>query len=77
MIKAKAFIALILALCLLNSEVYGKPDPQLFEAGTLALAGVAIANSQRCGETAGCHKGYCWTYCGLSFSSGEWCYTKF
>merc|ERR1719411_1322556 len=23
----------------------------------------------------GCHKGYCWSYCGLSWTSGEWCYT--
>ncbi|OXA48685.1 Allergen Tha p 2 [Folsomia candida] len=23
----------------------------------------------------GCHKKLCWAYCGLSYTSGEWCYT--
>lgn len=30
---------------------------------------------QGCASTAGCKGTYCWTYCGLSLSSGEWCYT--
>lgn len=21
------------------------------------------------------HKGYCWAWCGISLSGGEWCYT--
>lgn len=25
--------------------------------------------------SAGCRKGSCWKYCGLSLYSGEWCYT--
>ena len=24
----------------------------------------------------GCHKGECWAYCGASWTSGDWCYTK-
>lgn len=35
----------------------------------------SIANLSSCSETAGCHKGYCWAWCGFSLSSGGWCYT--
>lgn len=70
---------IIFVLSLLTIKVFGKPEPQLPLAGAVfgigALAGVAIDNSQRCAFEAGCHKGYCWTYCGLSLSSGDWCYT--
>jgi len=24
----------------------------------------------------GCHQGYCWSYCGFSWQSGEWCWTE-
>lgn len=35
----------------------------------------SIMNSLKCSEEAGCHKGYCWAWCGVSLSGGEWCYT--
>ncbi|XP_055306973.1 allergen Tha p 2-like [Sitodiplosis mosellana] len=35
----------------------------------------SIANSNACSEKAGCHKGYCWAWCGVSLTGGEWCYT--
>lgn len=35
----------------------------------------SIINSIRCSEEAGCHNGYCWAWCGVSLSGGEWCYT--
>lgn len=38
------------------------------------LAGQAAANSFKCADRAGCHNGYCWTYCGLLLGT-EWCYT--
>lgn len=38
--------------------------------------GDSIANSLECSEVAGCHKGYCWAWCGVSMSGGEWCYTS-
>lgn len=40
-----------------------------------ALTGVAIDNSFKCSDNGGCYKGYCWNYCGLSLSSGDWCYS--
>lgn len=32
-------------------------------------------NAFKCSEKAGCHRGYCWAWCGVSLSKGEWCYT--
>lgn len=39
-----------------------------------------ISNAGRCvdgppGRNYGCHRGGCWAYCGISMTSGEWCYT--
>lgn len=49
--------------------------------GSMALGGAiggfgtaSILNSQYCG-TSGCHKGYCYSYCGISNENGDWCYT--
>lgn len=39
------------------------------------LTTLAISNAGKCSEIYGCWKGYCWTYCGLSLSRGDWCYT--
>lgn len=39
------------------------------------LAAESIINSGKCSTEAGCHKGYCWAWCGVSLSDGEWCYT--
>lgn len=39
------------------------------------LTGVAINNAYKCSEETGCYRGYCWAWCGLSLSSGDWCYT--
>lgn len=39
--------------------------------------GVAIgktAQGERCRDY-GCHKGYCWAWCGITHDHGEWCYT--
>lgn len=57
-------------LCLFKNKVNGL-------GGGFTDIGVAIgsATSNSCGTEAGCHKGKCWTWCGLSLSSGEWCYT--
>lgn len=32
-------------------------------------------NAFECAQKGGCHRGYCWAYCGVSLSGGEWCYT--
>lgn len=67
----------LLVVCLLNNGVNGEPGAHLVGLlfGGAALAGVAIDNSQKCADVAGCHKGYCWTYCGIALNGGEWCYT--
>lgn len=41
----------------------------------VGLASLSIANADKCSVTAGCFKGRCWAWCGVSLSSGEWCYT--
>lgn len=41
----------------------------------IGLASLSIANSNKCSATAGCHKGFCWAWCGVSLTGGEWCYT--
>lgn len=41
----------------------------------VSLASISIANSNKCSVEAGCHKGKCWAWCGVSLSDGEWCYT--
>lgn len=41
----------------------------------VGLATMSISNSFKCSATAGCFKGYCWTWCGVSLTDGEWCYT--
>lgn len=41
----------------------------------VGLASMSIANSNKCSVEAGCHKGKCWAWCGVSLSDGEWCYT--
>lgn len=38
------------------------------------FSGFAIYESTQCGKS-GCYKGYCYSYCGLSNESGDWCYT--
>lgn len=35
----------------------------------------ALESLDGCSKKTGCHMGYCWAYCGLSLSSGDWCYT--
>lgn len=41
---------------------------------TVGLAVPAIVNSFECGQF-GCLNGRCWSYCGVSLTGGEWCYT--
>lgn len=41
----------------------------------VGLASMSIANSNKCSAIAGCNKGYCWAWCGVSLTDGEWCYT--
>lgn len=41
----------------------------------IGLASMSIANANKCSATAGCHKGKCWAWCGVSMTDGEWCYT--
>lgn len=41
----------------------------------IGLASMSIANTNKCSVTAGCNKGFCWAWCGVSLSDGEWCYT--
>lgn len=41
----------------------------------VGLASMSISNSQKCSVEAGCQKGKCWAWCGVSLSNGEWCYT--
>lgn len=68
-----AFMLLILCVSDIRLVLAG---PIIGEAVIgVTLAAVAIANSQQCSEVAGCYKGYCWAYCGLSLGSGDWCYT--
>lgn len=48
--------------------------------GAVAGAGVnwiaqSIQNSFECSQQTGCHKGYCWNWCGVSLTGGEWCYS--
>lgn len=38
-------------------------------------AAQSVANAFECRKQAGCHKGYCWAWCGKSLIGGEWCYT--
>lgn len=63
-------------------EVYGnRTKRELIAAAAVAviygvgLASMSIANSQKCSVEAGCHKGKCWAWCGVSLSDGEWCFT--
>ncbi|XP_031626819.1 allergen Tha p 2-like [Contarinia nasturtii] len=51
---------------------------QLSDAGIgvgVDLISKSITNAFECAAKAGCHKGYCWTWCGASLTGGEWCYT--
>lgn len=41
---------------------------------TTYMSAKAIFNSKECGKS-GCYQGYCYSYCGLSNYSGDWCYT--
>lgn len=41
----------------------------------VGLASMSVANSNKCSLGAGCHRGKCWAWCGVSLSDGEWCYT--
>lgn len=41
----------------------------------IGLATTSILNAFECSETAGCNRGYCWGWCGVSLKDGEWCYT--
>ncbi|XP_055326679.1 allergen Tha p 2-like [Sitodiplosis mosellana] len=65
-------------------------DLEMFEAGLnrtkrqLGDAGIgvgvdwvtkSITNAFECSEKAGCQKGHCWAWCGVSLTGGEWCYT--
>lgn len=67
-------VYVFLALILLNSEVNGKPQWLEATAAAGIMVGTAISNSQKCSEFAGCHRGNCWSWCGLDLSGGEWCY---
>lgn len=50
-------------------------DPVIPISLAAALGAVSIINSGKCSNQAGCHNGYCWAWCGVSLSDGEWCYT--
>lgn len=41
----------------------------------VGLISMSISNQNKCSVSAGCHKGYCWAWCGVSLTDGEWCYT--
>lgn len=41
----------------------------------VGLASMSISNANKCSATAGCFNGYCWAWCGVSLTDGEWCYT--
>lgn len=41
----------------------------------IGLISMSISNQNKCSVTAGCHKSYCWAWCGVNLSGGEWCYT--
>lgn len=41
----------------------------------VGLASLSIANQNKCSVNAGCFKGHCWAWCGVSLSDGEWCFT--
>ncbi len=59
-----------------SSNITGRGWPGFFIlVGAIAFATVAIINAGKCSEKGGCYKGYCWAYCGLSLSNGDWCYT--
>lgn len=72
----------VLFACLLMNHlsdgVFGKPEPQIVTAlvtsGVLA-GGASLTNAFKCSNGRGCHKGYCWAWCGADLSSGDWCYT--
>lgn len=65
----------------LNKAVRNRTERDLGATAVVAviygvgLASISIANSRKCSATAGCFKGYCWAWCGVSLTSGEWCYT--
>lgn len=63
-----AFLVVILAAVCINHSV-----DAILEVINQYVA-ENIANGM-CSATAGCTKGYCWAYCGVSLSSGSWCYT--
>lgn len=42
---------------------------------SIGLASMSISNSRKCSATAGCFNGFCWAWCGVSLTGGEWCYT--
>lgn len=45
------------------------------EGFAIWLSYKSISNSNGCAEVSGCYLGYCWSYCGISKTDGEWCYT--
>ena len=72
-----AFIFVLIVLSLLNDRVSGQEGDIITGILTLGsgLAVDSIKNAFECSQKAGCHKGYCWAWCGVSLSGGEWCYT--
>ena len=71
------FVFVLFTLSLLYFEVSGQDNE--FIAGVFTLGGGlavdSIKNAFECSQTAGCQRGYCWAWCGVSLSGGEWCYT--
>merc|ERR1712142_106017 len=49
-----------------NNYYYWKPDPR----------GVWNKIQVKAKLGYGCHKNRCWSYCGINFRGGQWCYTN-
>lgn len=74
----KTMFVLVLSMCcILFETVHAEDDqhPSILVGLLIGLPMLAIENAGKCSYTAGCYKGSCWAYCGISLSSGDWCYT--
>lgn len=75
MMQTKTAIRLVISIAFcISFTVHGKPG--LILSPSIGLIIHSALNANECSETAGCHNGYCWAWCGVSLSDGEWCYTS-
>lgn len=68
-------VCALVVLSVISNEVSANPQFTDIIKETIEEVRERVKASGSCAKEAGCHNGYCWTYCGLSLSTGDWCYT--